>query len=343
MIRAATVCTLLAAVGAAQSSDQQPSNSLTIFCSLDHTVIAPGGSVTARALADPAQTGGLEFHWTATEGAFIADGRESSQQASGSTVVWSAKDAASGPHKIVMSARNGAGQTGTWSLTVVVSHTERGDENVSIRDLGRAFLPTSASETPNYGLYSYLILPRECESSHAGTVRQRCEIIVRNLLLLIGDEKGLKDEDVAPAADLDITYLLVTHQIPRDIASSLENVDQQVNWILSNYDASRCDKLLIRVLGSAKQTGPFIISSRAPLLQTGGSASASKPTIQDFSDVPLNIVPLWVQQFRSDVLQHPLSQPGTIDTLFRNLRKYLAIAGLGLGPAQAAVKSISPG
>jgi hypothetical protein len=338
-----------AALPSAQSVRSEATGSLVLFCSLDRPVIDPGGAVKASVVADSPDRATIAYQWTATEGGFLVSGQEPSLQASGSEVQWTAKGASSGSHKLSLAARDAAGSTGSCSLTVVVSAGERGSERSSIQDLARAFLARDALEVDTYGLYSYLIVPDECVSSQSGTARERCNIFIREALVQVHEEKDVKDADVAPSSHLNITYLLVKHSVPSDLTADLDrHLEDQVSWVLANYDYARCHKLLLLLGDSVTRPGPIVISTREPVFFTHAHASSKSPEkvreqlFQDFSNVPLNIMPMWFDRFRNQCFQEQFWQPSALDTFAWGLRKYLAIAGLGQTVAQASVKTISP-
>jgi hypothetical protein len=338
-----------AAPPAAQSVPSETIGSLVLFCSLDRPVVKPDGAIKASVVADSPDQAKIAYRWTATEGAFVAAGQEPSSQASGSEVQWTAKGASPGSHKLLLAARDSAGSTGSCSLTVVVSAGDRGSETSSIRDLARAFLARDALEAIGYGLYSYLIFPDECVSSQSGSARERCNIFVRQALVQIQAEKDMKNTGAALSSHLNITYLLVKHAVPSDITARLDrHLDDQVSWILTNYDYARCHKLLLLLKDSVTRPGPIVISTRDPIFRTNAHATGKPPEkapeqlFQDYSDVPLNILPLWFRRFQNQCFQEQFWQPNALDTFSWGLRKYLAIAGLGLPLAQASVKTIGP-
>lgn len=321
---------------------------LALFCSLDRPVIGTAGVVKASVMADAKNGGDVTYRWTATEGRFLVDGHPQSSQALGREVQWSPKGAGAGAHQLSLSAHSVSGQTGSCSLTVVVSAKERGTSQSSIQDLARAFLGRDDLETAGYGLYSYLVIPDGCADSRAGAIRERCAVFIKQALLQIRDDKDMKDADVAPPSHLNITYLLVKRTIPTDITADLDrHLEDQINWILTNYDYARCHKLLLLLKDPLNKPGPLVISTREPVFYANAHPSAKAATTpdqlyQDYSDVPLNIMPLWFERFRSQSFQEKFWEPGALNTFAFGLRKYLAIAGLGLPTAEASVKAITP-
>lgn len=336
------------ALPATRPASPEASGSLVLFCSLDHPVIRPGGAVGASVVADSPDQDKVAYQWTAAEGAFVVSGQLSSH-ASGKEVQWTAKAANPGAHQLFLTARSAAGSEGSCALTVVVSASERGAEKSSIQDLARAFLARDDLEGNGYGLYSYLVIPDECVNSKSGTVRERCNIFVREALLQIREEKDMKDADAVPLSHLNITYFLVKHVIPSDITADLDrHLDDQVRWILANYDYARCHKLLLLLKDPLTRAGPIVISTKEPVFLTyahaSGKSTEKTPNqlYQDFSDVPPNIMPMWFDRFRNQCFQEQFWQPNALNNFAWGLRKYLAIAGLGLPVAQASVKSIAP-
>jgi hypothetical protein len=329
-----------------ETAPSESASSLVLFCSVDSPVIPLGGSVMASVLADAPDQASIVYKWTASEGAFLsADGRPSSE-ASGNKVEWSGKGVSAGLHKLSLTAHDGKAATGNCSLSVVVSDLERGSDNSSILKLARAFLARSVLEVPNYGLYSYVILPNECAGSQSSPIRDRCSILVKKALVAIKDEKDMKGNDFS-TSQLNLTYLLVMHDIPPDIAGELDrNRDAQVTWILENYDYARCERLLFLLKESGSQPGPIIVSTEQPVFYTSAKASNKSQNqvpahlVQDFSNIPPRLMDVWLDRFRNETTQERRWQPSTLDSLAYGLRKYLAIAGGGLPTVQSAIKAI---
>jgi hypothetical protein len=323
--------------------------SLPVFCSLERPVIESGDSVKASVIADPANRVGVDYQWRVDEGAFLtADGKPSSQTSGGAAVEWSAKGASAGLHTLSLTAHTREGASGSCTLHVAVSAAERGvAPATSIQDLARAFLARDRVEDRGYGLYSYLILPDGCVATQSGALRQRCAVFLQSALVTIQQEKDMKAADVRPPAHLNLTYLLVTQPIPSDLATDLDrSLDQQVRWILDNYDYPRCHKLLLLLGHAVTSRGPIVISTKNAVFDTRANAADGEPLkapeqlYQDYSDVPLNIMPIWLERFRNQSFQAQFWEPDALDSVFWDLRKYLAIAGLGLPAAEAAVKYI---
>jgi len=331
---------------AGETTQSEGASSLVLFCSIDSPVIPLGGSAKASVLADTGDQSSIVYKWTASEGAFLSADGQPSSEASGSKVEWSGKGVSAGIHKLSLTAHDAKGATGSCSLSVVVSDLERGSGDSSILNLARAFLARSALEIPDYGLYSYVILPNECASSKASAIRDRCSVLVKKALVTIKDEKDMKGSEFT-SSQLNLTYLMVMHDIPPDIAGELDrNRDAQVTWILENYDYARCERLLFLLKESGPNPGPLIVSTEEPVFYTSAKAGGKSPNqapahlIQDFSNIPPNLMDVWLDRFRNETCQERRWQPSTLDSLAYGLRKYLAIAGGGLPTVQAAIKAI---
>jgi hypothetical protein len=347
--RIAAIAVLIACSFTRSSAQQKPgaTEPLVLFCSLDRPVISVSAVVEATVTTGAKNAGDITYQWTASEGGFVVADQPLASQASGNEVQWKAKGASRGAHQLSLVARSASGQTGSCTLTVVVLATERGAPQSPVQDLARGFLAGNDLETAGYGLYSYLVVPDGCASSQAGTLRERCAIFLKQALLQIRDDKEMKDADVVPPSHLNITYLLVKRAIPSDITADLDqHLDDQVSWILTNYDYARCHKLLLLLRNPLSKSGPLVISTKEPVFSTnahpGGKRTKTPEQLyQDYSDVPLNIMPIWFERFRSQSFQEKFWEPGALNSFAWGLRKYLAIAGLGLPTAEASVKAIS--
>ena len=335
-----------AGLKAADSAQSETPGALVLFCSLDQPVVQPERSVKAEVRADSVASSPIDYHWTAEDGAFLTAGRETSTAASGNSVEWTPKGGSAGRHLISLVAKDSKGLTGRCSLTVVVSSVERGSEQSSIADLARAFLPQDSLEVPGYGLYSYLILPDKCASSQSGDVWERCKIFVHEALSIAIQEKDLKRAEPSEIARLNLTYLLVKHAVPPDLSKELdENLDKRLEWILKNYDYVRCHKLLwlLGHKGSVARPGPMVVSTKLPLFRSHPhGVETPEPQIlhlfQDFSDVPLSVMPQWLAYFENQSFQTKFWEPNGLQSLSWGLQKYLAIAALGLPDVLKAVK-----
>lgn len=337
------------AFGASKPMQPGAGGSLSLFCSLDRPVITPEDSVKVSVISPAQRDAVVDYSWTAEDGRFLVSGREPALQASGSEVIWTAKGVSPGIHKLSLTARDASGAMASCSLSVIVSPAERGAGKPSIRDLARAFLPRDVLESRNYGLYSYVLLPNDCSSSQSGTIRQRCELLIRQALVQILEEKEMRAVKT-DTSTLDLTYLLVTHDIPADLVFDRDkHLDEQVYWILANYDYARCHRLLDLLHETVTRPGPFIVSSNLPVFRSNEARSSSnspvKPQciVQDFSDVPLNVMPVWLHRFQNQIFQEEFWKQNAFESFAWDLRKYLAIAAIGLPDVQAAVKVIGAG
>jgi hypothetical protein len=317
-------------------------DSLNLLCSLEKPVVIPGESVKASVLADSPASSAVEYEWTADAGAFVVFGRQPSPKVTGSDVEWSAADVSRGSHLLSVSAHDASGASGTCTLRVSVANRERGagESNISSGALARAFLLRGAMEVPGYGLYTYVALSK-LGCSAAG--RERCKVFISNVITGISEEREMKGAGFAPG-DLTLTYLLAKRTIPFDVQPELDShPDKEADWILDNYDYERSDRLLFLLRESSVKSGPVVISTQQPVFLYSASKKADAPQhlLQDLSNTPVSLIPIWLTRFRNQSFQERLRQPTTLDSLAFTLRKYLEIAGLGLPTVQASVKVVS--
>jgi hypothetical protein len=315
-----------------------------VFCSLSRPIVEPGGSVKASVVAGSGG-GVIDYRWTAADGTLVVPSAVLSRRSSASEVEWKAGNVSPGVHVIALHARRLGGSTASCSLKVVVASPERGSAKPSVADLRRALLPAGDVESAGFGLYSYVILPSDCATSTPGDVFDRCTLFVRTSLSGIVAQNDFARGSDFSASRLNLTYLLVKRTIPPKLKAGLDqNVDLQVRWVLANYDYARCQKLLWLLGRSTSGDGPSVVSLKDPIFLSADTASGgshSQPPAylyQTYSDVSLDTMQLVMTRFQKQSLQADFSQPSSLDAFSRDLRKFVAYAGLSSRAANSDVK-----
>ncbi len=292
------------------------SQPMRVVCSLDRPVVGTGEMVGAAAFAEAPAGTALRYRWRATGGTFVPP-------ADRPKVAWEAK--APGRYALSANVTDPSGAVaGCTLMVVVVTQVQRSAPAASRSELGseaeRDMLVRGSQEDAGYGLYSYILLAARPDESNM----ERYRAVLAGYLRLEDIRLGAYFSD----SQLNVTYV----PVDRDPAPSLN-----VQWVLDHYDYERSRFLLGRLhdrdldLGG---DGPFIVSGLHPL----GEAGSAGPFIsQNLSTVPLSVIPLWMQAFRSQTTQQRVWQRRTIGTIALNLRTVIAVAAEGLPMAEKAV------
>jgi hypothetical protein len=150
-------------------------------------------------------------------------------------------------------------------------------------------LAEKQTEAPGYGLYSYVItLQKPTDGSRERTLLR--------MLVSKTDAAG-KAQD---PSDVNVTY------VPVNAAASMPTSDIP-NWIAEHYDAERALQLARKAAAPLDGRGPYIISSKKPLLVEG---KGDKLAVLDLSAVPADKMGDWVGCFIKVVAQgKALDQP----------------------------------
>jgi len=166
-------------------------------------------------------------------------------------------------------------------------------------------LAETQTEAPGYGLYSYVItLQKPTDGSRERTLLR--------MLVSKTDPAG-KAQD---PSDVNVTY------VPVNAAATTPTSDV-ANWIAEHYDAERALQLSRKAAATLEGRGPYIISSKKPLLVEG---KGDKLAVLDLSAVPADKMADWVGCFIKVVAQgKALDQPA--DYIYERLSTELFKVG----------------
>jgi hypothetical protein len=158
-------------------------------------------------------------------------------------------------------------------------------------------LAEKQTEASGYGLYSYVItLQKPTDGSRERTLLR--------MLVSKTDPAG-KAQD---PSDVNVTY------VPVNAAGSTP-ISDVPNWIAEHYDAERALQLARKAAAPLDGRGPYIISSKKPILVEG---KGDKLAVLDLSAVPADKMADWVGCFIKVVAQgKALDQPA--DYLYERL------------------------
>ncbi len=154
------------------------------------------------------------------------------------------------------------------------------------RVTGRKFLVGNQAEDPGYGLYSYLLLPREPSPSDDGLRTRYLGAIGEYLSIARIKDFDLQPEP-PPPRNLNIAYLPL-----REVPSRLTPDD-----LLSRYNWPLAQTILGRLLllnRGGRRDGPFILSHNQPL--SSAKSLPGRPLFIDMSRVPARVISLYVRR-----------------------------------------------
>lgn len=192
---------------------------------------------------------------------------------------------------------------------------------VRSRETGGAFLLSDQSETPGYGLYSYLLFG---SPPGAGT-RERHLMALEAYLGLIPDLAAL--ERYVPPRELNVAYVPLVAPPARAAAAGL----------LAQYDYARARSIL-RLLPGGNRDGPYIVSALRPL--GGADAAAAPPNpylFQDLSTAPPHLVASWVKEFLNQAAQERFWEERSTERFALKLRVTVGVLGAALPEVKKAL------
>jgi hypothetical protein len=309
-----------------------------IACIPEKPIVYSGEKIGVSVFVlDPARAH-LQYAWTATMGEISGTARQ---------VTWSFQGALTGISTSTVTVTSAGRKLGECSVQVTVikpapSHSQLAASHAQYesrpapqpsqesrpapqsRITARAFLIMGAKEDAGYGLYSYLLFG----SPPTDSTRPRYLKAIQAYLTLI---QTVTDMRAYRSADkLNITSLPVKVRTPDSPAAE---------WLLENYDFARA-RVLLDLLSSSYQTGPYFVSTLTPLssLQT----IPHDHLFQDLSLVPADpqdLLSWWIRAFLNQTAQQQFWQPQTGELLALKLRTIIGVEATGLPEVQKQLAS----
>ncbi|MGD1877023.1 MAG: hypothetical protein ACFB13_05930 [Kiloniellaceae bacterium] len=206
-----------------------------------------------------------------------------------------------------------------------------------LRTTGRDLLFPGETERAGHPLYSYLLFAGGSDGDREEQARFRAAIGA-----FIGQVRSADALEAAGAtrAEINIFYApmrayfadttpenLRLHFAQRDAAD-------QVALLHKHYDRARADVLMARLQLSGN--GPYIVSVLRPLTREAVQRDEAF-LVQDLAGVPPELVALWVDEFKRQVVQEATETPEHLRRLARNLRTRIAVLAEAFAITKTAV------
>jgi hypothetical protein len=290
-----------------------------VACSAERATVPFGGTVRLRAWASSPSGKTPRYVWKVTVGRLHGQGSEAQ---------WDLANVRPGTYAAGARASGPTGTSAECLLRVIV-RADPGERGIRppvlaapSRETGGSLLLPGRGETPEYGLYSYLLLG----SPPSDAARERYLKAIEAYWGLIPEIARL--EQYVARRELNIAYLPVTKALDGTISAE---------WVFENYDYARARSLL-RLLPGGNREGPYIVSTLRPL---GDAARGSTPSgqylFQDLSRVPPHLVASWVKEFLNQAAQERFWEEGTGERLALKLRVTVGVLGMGLPEVRKAL------
>jgi hypothetical protein len=191
----------------------------------------------------------------------------------------------------------------------------------------RAPLWTGDVEAAGYGLYSYLLFGSSSEAAYHRRLAAACAY-----LSVIPDRAEPAIQELS-SENLNIFYVpLRSSSYRRDVLTT-----QDAAWLVANYDYSRASLLLGRI--GEEGDDIYLVSYRERLTRVE-APEADQLLVQDLSLVSLELVELWVKEFRRQIRREAYWDEFTFRQAMLRLRsalphvaRYVAFAGEAIGIA----------
>ncbi len=206
-----------------------------------------------------------------------------------------------------------------------------------LRYTGRSLLFPGEEERPGHPLYSYLLYTGAGEGDREERQRFRAAIEA-----FVGQVRSAEELEEAGAArkEINIFYAPMRAYFAETTPDNLRlhfaqrSPEEQVTLLLEHYDQARADVLKGRLQLSGN--GPYIVSVLRPLTREAVRHDEAF-LVQDLSSVPPDLVALWVDEFKRQVVQEATETPEHLRRLALNLRTRIAVLAEAFAITKSAV------
>ena len=213
----------------------------------------------------------------------------------------------------------------------------------SLRVTGRDLLFPGEKERSGHPLYSYLLFAGAREGSREERARFRSAVKA-----FVGQFSSVEvlERSGAARGEINVFYAPIK-QVTRFIKPPSPSgyffnlgEDKQAEVLQEYYDHGRAEVLIAR-MGLAGN-GPFIVSVLKPLGDHPVSESGAF-LVQDLSGVPPDLVALWVDEFKRQVVKEATGSPERLRRLALNLRTQIAVLAEAFSITRTAVAEMFDG
>jgi len=206
-----------------------------------------------------------------------------------------------------------------------------------LRYTGRSLLFPREEERPGHPLYSYLLFSGASEGDREERLRFRAAIEA-----FVGQVRSAEalEEAGAERKEINIFYAPMRAYFADTTPENLRlhfaqrSSEEQVALLLEHYDHARADVLKGRLQLSGN--GPFIVSVLRPLTREAVRQDEAF-LVQDLSSVPPELVALWVEEFKRQVVQEATGDAEHLRRLALNLRTRIAVLSEAFAITKSAV------
>ena len=225
-------------------------------------------------------------------------------------------------------------------LDDVASQQPPGDYDPNLSQLqysGRDVLFPGEMERPGHPLYSYLLF---AGASDGG--REERERFGAAIKAYVGQFRSADALESSGAArrEINIFYApmksIFEDTTPQNMRTHFgqRSPEEQVTLLLNLYDYARAEVLIGRMRFSGD--GPYIVSVLRPLSQEAVAADEAF-LVQDLSSVPPELVALWVDEFKRQVLNEAARSPEHLRRFALHLRTRIAVLAEAFAITKSAV------
>jgi hypothetical protein len=206
-----------------------------------------------------------------------------------------------------------------------------------LRHTGRDLLFPGEAERAGHPLYSYLLFAGASDGEREERLRFRAAI--EAFVGQISSAEALEASG-AERGEINIFYAPVTAFFADTTPQSMRlhfaqrAAAEQVALLLDHYDRARAEVLIGRM--QLAGNGPLIVSLLRPL--TGGAVGTDEAfLVQDLSGVPPELVGLWVDEFKRQVVREATASPEHLRRLALTLRTQIAVLAEAFAITKSAV------
>ncbi|WP_299622184.1 hypothetical protein [Pelagibius sp.] len=206
-----------------------------------------------------------------------------------------------------------------------------------LRHTGRDLLFAGEAERAGHPLYSYLLFAGASEGSREE--RERFKSAIAAFVRQVRSAEALERSGAARES-INIFYAPMrpifedTKPESMRLHFAQRSEAEQLSLLLELYDHARAEVLMghLRLSGN----GPFIVSVLRPLSRDPVLGSEAF-LVQDLSRVPPELVGLWVDEFKRQVVQEATEEPEHLRRLALSLRTQIAVLADAFAITKSAV------